>query len=234
MEFDKGTVLLSGIVGSTAYGLAHEGSDIDRLGIYAAPTVQFHGLRPPIGRQATTVLHEPDVTLHEIGKFAALCLNCNPSVMELLWLEDYEILTPSGKALIAIRSAFLSAKRVRDAYMGYATQQLTRLSSKDFHGKDPDKIAKHARHILRLANQGMGLYETGELRVRLDDPEEYFDFGRQVAQDGSRIAAEMLATIGNRFNLIIPKVPGRPDDAVVEDWLINTRALHYERNNGHG
>ncbi len=37
-------VLLSGIVGSTAYGLAHAGSDIDRLGMFAAPTEQLHGL----------------------------------------------------------------------------------------------------------------------------------------------------------------------------------------------
>lgn len=31
-----GAIILSGVVGSTAYGLAHEDSDIDRLGIYAA------------------------------------------------------------------------------------------------------------------------------------------------------------------------------------------------------
>jgi hypothetical protein len=34
-------ILLSGIVGSTAYGLANEHSDIDRLGVYAAPTEEF-------------------------------------------------------------------------------------------------------------------------------------------------------------------------------------------------
>ncbi|GAA1913626.1 hypothetical protein GCM10009753_52280 [Streptantibioticus ferralitis] len=38
-------VLLSGTVGSTAYGLAHKGSDIDRLGVFAAPTEAFHVTR---------------------------------------------------------------------------------------------------------------------------------------------------------------------------------------------
>ena len=36
--FQHGTVLLSGIVGSTAYGLAGPDSDVDRLGMYAAPS----------------------------------------------------------------------------------------------------------------------------------------------------------------------------------------------------
>jgi predicted nucleotidyltransferase len=53
-------LLLSGIVGSVAYGLAGPGSDVDRLGVYAAPTVAFHGLRPPRESVVTT---EPDVTL---------------------------------------------------------------------------------------------------------------------------------------------------------------------------
>jgi hypothetical protein len=33
-----GTVLLSGIVGSQAYGLATPDSDVDRLGMFAFPT----------------------------------------------------------------------------------------------------------------------------------------------------------------------------------------------------
>ncbi|MFD7300744.1 DNA polymerase beta superfamily protein, partial [Streptomyces pharetrae] len=37
-------ILLSGVVGSTAYGLAHEDSDVDRLGVFAAPTESLHGL----------------------------------------------------------------------------------------------------------------------------------------------------------------------------------------------
>ena len=46
-------VLLSGVVGSTACGLAGPDSDVDRLGVYAAPTIEFHGLYPPLGKNAT-------------------------------------------------------------------------------------------------------------------------------------------------------------------------------------
>src|SRR4051812_49345438 len=122
---EPANVLLSGIVGSTAYGLAGPGSDIDRLGVYAAPTVQVPGFNPPAGRAATTVTTKPDVTFHEAGKFAALCLQANPTVIELMWLPDelYEARIALGDQLIGIRSAFLSAARVKDAYLGYAAQQ---------------------------------------------------------------------------------------------------------------
>ena len=68
-------ILLQGIVGSTAYGLDHAGSDIDRLGVFAAPTTEFHGLRLPIDKAATIVEHDPDSTLHEVRKYCLLAMS---------------------------------------------------------------------------------------------------------------------------------------------------------------
>ncbi|WP_187171929.1 DNA polymerase beta superfamily protein, partial [Enterococcus faecium] len=60
-----GHLLLEGIVGSTAYGLAGPDSDEDRLGIYAAPTEEFHGLNPPVGKRESVVTKAPDASYHE-------------------------------------------------------------------------------------------------------------------------------------------------------------------------
>lgn len=115
-------VLLSGIVGSTAYGLDTEDSDVDRLGVFAARTERLLGLHPV---QESIVSVKPDATYHEAGKFAALALKVNPTITELMWLprDLYETRTGLGDALIAIRSSFLSRRAVRNAYLGYATQQ---------------------------------------------------------------------------------------------------------------
>ena len=151
-------ILLSGIVGSTAYGLAHEGSDVDRLGMFAAPTDDLHGLHPPKESHVTT---KPDSTLHEAAKWCRLALRGNPTVTELVWLPDelYEVRTPLGDELIGIRTTLLSAKRVRDAYLGYATQQFRKLESRD----GDHRTAKHARHLKRLCHQGLELYTSGRL-----------------------------------------------------------------------
>jgi len=56
-------VLLSGVVGATAHGLAHAGSDLDRLGVHAVPTVELLGLHRP--RTDSPVTTRPDRTLYE-------------------------------------------------------------------------------------------------------------------------------------------------------------------------
>jgi uncharacterized protein len=216
-------VLLQGVVGSTAYGLAGPGSDVDHLGVYAAPTVAFHGLHPPTGRTATVVRHDPDATFHEAAKAAQLMLAGNPTVTELLWLESYEVRTPLGDELVGIRRAFLSARRVRDAYFGYATSQFKRLlDTGQFQSKMRRRQAKHGRHLLRLLDQGFALYATGSLPIRVADPQRYLDFGEAVADDPS-VAGAALADAEARFAAVRSALPSTPDEEAVEAWLLRVR-----------
>ncbi|MDG4804457.1 nucleotidyltransferase domain-containing protein [Micromonospora sp. WMMD980] len=221
-------LLLSGIVGSVAYGLAGPGSDTDRLGVFAAPTVAFHGLRPPRESVVTT---DPDVTLHEARKYALLALSGNPTATELMWLpaDRYETRTAFGERLIGIRSAFLSAPRVRDAYLGYATQQFRKLT-----GAPPDtggrrRSAKHARHLARLLHQGRTLYATGVLEIRLADPEWFRAFGERVADGALAEAQALVADAESEFARTRSPLPERPDEATVERWLLDVRAAYLPR-----
>ncbi|MFE9095862.1 DNA polymerase beta superfamily protein [Streptomyces sp. NPDC007264] len=221
-------VLLSGIVGSTAYGLAHAGSDIDRLGVFAAPTELLHGLHPP---KESHVSSAPDHTLHEAVKWCRLALGGNPTVMELVWLpaELYEVRTPLGDELIGIRTSFLSAARVRDAYLGYAGQQFRRLEARgdgSFSADTRKRTAKHARHLKRLCHQGLGLYATGRLAIRLEDPEEFHDFGERVAADPA-VALPLLRFYEDAFTETRSVLPDRPDEAAIEAWLRRVRAHFY-------
>jgi len=211
-------VLLAGIVGSTAYGLAGPGSDVDRLGMFAAPTVAFHGLHEP--RESIVSTH-PDVTLHEARKYAVLALGGNPTASELMWLTDdlYETTTPLGRELIAIRGAFLSAKRIREAYLGYAMRQFRKLESRPAD----NRTAKHARHLRRLCTQGFELYTTGHLRIRLENPHEFLDFGEQVAGGDVDAARALIAHYEEAFATATTALPEEPDTRPVEDWLLRVR-----------
>ncbi|MGC5019861.1 nucleotidyltransferase domain-containing protein [Micromonospora sp. DT47] len=216
-------LLLSGIVGSVAYGLAGPGSDVDRIGVFAAPTVALHGLHPPRESVVTT---GPDVTLHEARKYCGLALKGNPTATELMWLpeECYETRTEFGDRLITIRSAFLSAPRVRDAYLGYAGQQFRRLASRDSGAGSRGRSAKHARHLARLVHQGRLLYATGVLQIRLDDPEWFRAFGDRVAAGELTEARALVAEAERDFDTIRTPLPARPDEETVERWLLDVRA----------
>ncbi|MFH8385362.1 DNA polymerase beta superfamily protein [Kitasatospora sp. NPDC018058] len=220
-----GAVLLSGIVGSTAYGLAHAGSDLDRLGLFATPTEELHGLNRPAESHVTTA---PDVTLHEAAKWCRLALSCNPTASELVWLPEdlYETTTPLGRELVGIRSTFLSGPAVRKAYLGYADQQFRKLLTRDT--SDPvarRRAAKHARHLVRLVEQAVRLHETGHHLVRLPDPERVRDLGERIA-DRPETAEALLADAAERLDR--PGVlPDAPDRRPAEAWLRRVRAAHY-------
>jgi uncharacterized protein len=222
-------ILLQAVVGSVAYGLDTEDSDVDRLGVFAAPTERLLGLRPP---KPSVVSSKPDATFHEAGKFASLALNVNPTITELMWLPDdlYEVRTELGDALISIRAAFLSRARVRNAYLGYATQQFRRLEVRgdgSFSADTRKRTAKHARHLLRLLTQGLELYETGMLTVRLQRPDDYRVFGERVAAGDTGAARQEIGSAERWFNSAESPLPERPDEAAAERWLADVRRAHY-------
>lgn len=237
-------VLLSGIVGSIAYGLATPASDVDRLGVFAAPTESLLGLRPPKESIVTTA---PDRTMHEAAKYVRLALAVNPTVTELLWLPDdlYETRTGHGEDLVAIRSAFLSAGRVRDAYLGYAAGQFRRLAAGRQQGRGPAacqdgsfsadtrrRTSKHARHLARLLHQGRELYATGRLTIRLEDPEHVRDLGERVAAGDVAAAKALLATAEADFDRAATPLPARPDEEAAEKWLLAVRRAYYRAASG--
>lgn len=221
-------LLLAGIVGSTAYGLAGPDSDVDRLGVFAAPTRAFHGLRPPT---ETHVSSKPDATWHEAAKWCRLALGGNPTVMELVWLPDdlYETRTDLGDQLIDIRAAFLTTRKVRDAYLGYATQQFRKLEDRgdgSFSADTRKRTAKHARHLMRLCWQGFELYSTGVLPIQLPNPEAFQIFGRRVANGDINAARALVADYESMFDATPSVLPDRPGEDAVERWLHRVRAAH--------
>jgi predicted nucleotidyltransferase len=221
-------ILLSGVVGSTAYGLARAGSDIDRLGLFAVDTEELHGLHRPAESHVSTA---PDRTLHEAAKWCRLALGGNPTVTELVWLPDelYEVRTPLGDELIGIRTSFLSAARVRDAYLGYAAQQFRKLRSRGDGSLSADarrRTAKHARHLKRLCTQGLELYATGRLTLRVDDPDAYHRFGEQVAADPTA-AEPLLRRFEAAFGETPSALPQRPDERPAQAWLRRVRRRFY-------
>ncbi len=221
------TLLLSGIVGSTAYGLARDGSDVDRLGVFVAPTVDVAGLEWHHGRESK-VTTNPDTTLHEIGKYLRLAIKGNPSITELLWLPSAMLETVEpffGTRLIALRASLLSTGAVKAAYGGYARQQAHKLASRgdgSFSADTRKRTAKHARHLLRLLRQGRELLTTGRLTVRVTDAQDYFAFDDMTPEQMLQIYEREDGLFAAAANNSI--LPDRPDIDRVHAYLCAVRA----------
>lgn len=214
---DGARPLLVGVVGSTAYGLDHDGSDVDLLGTFLADPTSLMGLTQP---SETIVTHEPDVTMHELRKLLALALRCNPTVTELLWLDSYEVCSPLGMQVLDIRQSLLSEPLVRSAYLGYAQAQMSKLLAKTEAGAADPRAEKHARHMFRLVEQGTDLLTTGTLTVRVRDREWYL--GTLPGLTAAQVQREFAARIC-RFSEVQSILPSAPDVAAAERLLVEAR-----------
>jgi predicted nucleotidyltransferase len=226
MPMATASVVLEGIVGSTAYGLATAHSDVDKLGIKLLPSKDFLGLETLTESFQSQVTTNPDVTYHDLGKFCRLALACNPTIIELLWLPDelYTEKSTIGQDLIQRRNSFLSANKVKDSFMGYAKSQFHRLSERgdSFSSETKNRTQKHARHLLRLMYQGYTLYNTGILPIRLDNPEVYHQFGQDVAKN-TDLARDYVEYYEALFRGSSSVLPDQPDRSSIEDFVRDTR-----------
>ena len=229
-----GTLILEGIVGSTAYGLTRPGSDVDRLGVFVAPLDAVLGLDGPAviaGKKASVVTHAPDRTVHELSKFLNLAVACNPTIMELLWLDRWSTQTYEGELLVGLRRDVLSAARVRDAFGGYAVGQARRLVRRNSEGKAGfaadlgPRTAKHGRHCARLLLTGRALLATGELVVDVSAHRDYlFSMGELAETDADAFLQKFEVALADLDEAAGQSVlPERPDRDRVSRVLLEIR-----------
>lgn len=216
-------VILEGVVGSTAYGMDTATSDIDTLGVFQAPTTTLLGLDWDTRYDSVVTHHPADSTWHELGKYVRLALAANPTVLELLWLPEHTVITPTGSRLIELRRCFLS-QRVRVTYGGYARQQIQRLLRNHDSRNTPESDTKSGRHAQRLLFQLEHLLQTGEIKIRLDPAERdaCFAAGKTAAEDPSELQQRFNTELARLDNLPTD-LPETPDTATIGHYLVETR-----------
>src|SRR5438445_9869239 len=152
-----GFVIYCCIVGSRAYGLEEESSDVDRRGIYLPPAnLQWSLLGVPeqLERQETQECY------WELEKFLRLALRANPNVLECLYTPLVENASPLAEELLSMRECFLT-KQVYQTYNGYVMSQFKKLGQ-DIRNKGALRW-KHAMHLVRLLFSGIAV--SAERRV---------------------------------------------------------------------
>ena len=214
--FDR--VIFRCVVGSQAFGLATDSSDIDRRGIYL-PTADAHwslyGVPEQIENEAT------QETYWELQKFLVLALKANPNVLEALFSPLVEKATPLAEELLSIRNVFLS-KLVYQTYNGYVLSQFKKMES-DLRNQGQVKW-KHVMHLIRLLSAGVELLTTGHVRVDVGERRERLLAIRRGEVPFEELEADRLR-LHQEFSAAFEttKLPDRPDYARVNAFLISAR-----------
>lgn len=128
-------LILKALRGSITYGtnitprMAKEHdlkpSDRDEVGICIPPKEYV------IGLQNFEQHEEGEYTVFGLKKYLKLAADCNPNILEPLFLAEnhYLYVSPLGKKLLENRHLFLS-KKAKHTYTGYAYSQIKRLNTK--------------------------------------------------------------------------------------------------------
>jgi predicted nucleotidyltransferase len=151
------------VVGSQAYGLDRDSSDVDRRGIYLAPAELEWSL---YGVPEQLENPETEECYWELKKFIVLALKANPNILECLYTPIVETRTPIADELLAKRDIFLS-RLVYQTYNGYVMSQFKKLEQ-DLRASGQIKW-KHAMHLIRLLLEGITILKDGYVPVRVSD-----------------------------------------------------------------
>ncbi|TGB10683.1 nucleotidyltransferase domain-containing protein [Streptomyces sp. MZ04] len=218
LDLVRDHTVYSCVMGSRAFGLATDGSDTDRRGVFLAPTPLFwHFEKPP------THLDGPaeEQFSWELERFCELALRANPNILECLHSPLVEHLTDTGRELLALRGAFLS-QHVQASFAGYALGQRKKLDADvRLHGAPR---WKHAMHLLRLLTSCRDLLRTGDLVIDVGDQREPL-----LAVKRGEVAWPDLESWMNRLTAEADAaaartpLPPEPDRRRVEDFLLRVR-----------
>lgn len=159
-------VVFQCIIGSQAYGLSDEASDVDRRGIYLPPA-ELHWSLSGVPEQLEC--HETQEAYWEMQKFLVLALKANPNVLECLYSPLVEKTTPLTQELLDMRETFLS-RLVYQTYNGYVMSQFKKMQA-DLRNHGKVKW-KHVMHLIRLLISGNCALREGFVPVQVDEHRE--------------------------------------------------------------
>lgn len=206
------------VVGSRAYGLSHEASDVDVRGVYLPPAALHWSL---YGVPEQIESRETEEVYWELQKFLVLALKGNPNILECLYTPLVEHATPLMEEALGERHRFLS-RVLYQTYNGYVMSQFKRLEM-DFRTIGAPKW-KHAMHLIRLLVSGVTALREGHVPVRVEAHREALLAIKRGEVPWEEVNAWRLS-LHREFDAAYErtKLPDRPDYAWANDFLVRAR-----------
>ena len=253
-KFLSTTVQYEVIMGSVAYGVSNDTSDMDVYGYCIPPRdYVFPHLRGEIpgfsvpGPQFDQYQEqhiqdrdaeggkgrEYDITLYSIVKYFRLCAENNPNIIDSLFVPRRCILysTQIGELVRERRKLFLH-KGVWPKFKGYAYAQLRKMRSKEPQGnrkairEEYGYDVKFAYHIVRLLNEVEQILNEGDLDLERNREQLKSIRAGEWTQEKIENYFERKETeLESLYTQC--ELPAKPDMQSLKELLLNCLEIHY-------
>ncbi len=242
------------IMGSLAYGVSSDASDIDVYGWAIPPKddvfPHLRGEIPGFGKQherfAQFQEHHIrdadaqgghgrtyDLTIFGIVKFFQLAMENNPNVIDSLFTPANCVLhsTRVGNLVRENRRLFLH-RGAWPKFKGYAYSQLHKIAVKEPRGKRAEIVAKHgydtkfAYHVVRLLGEAEQILVEGDIDLQRDnDRLKAIRRGEWTEDRLRKWAADKEVDLERAY--AESKLPAAPDESKLRDLLLQCLEEHY-------
>jgi len=208
------------VIGSRAYGLERQDSDVDRRGVFLPPA-ELHWSLFGVPEQIED--DDEQGCYWELQKFLVLALKANPNVLECLYSPVVELVRPPADELLAMRDSFLS-KLVYQTYNGYVMSQFRKLGQ-DLRNRGEVKW-KHAMHLVRLLLSGIAILREGTVPVRVEEHRDRLLAIRDGGASWEDVNAWRLE-LHRRFDeaFAATRLPDRPAYGKADALLLRARRM---------
>jgi len=241
-------------MGSTAYGVSTDISDVDVYGMAMPPrdhlfphlageiagfgrpqprfeVFQQHQIRDPDAHAGKGC--EYDINVYSLPRYFTLCMECNPNLIDSLFTAQECILhlTRVGSLVRERRQLFLH-KGLWTRFKAYGYSQLHKMQSRQPQGKRADLReqygfdVKFAYHVVRLLYECEQLLLHGDMDLRRD--REHLKAIRRGEVSEAEIrswAADKEKQLEKLY--LQSRLPDRPDEAAIRRLLLECIEEHY-------
>lgn len=206
------------IIGSRAYRLDDDRSDIDYRGIYLPPAELHWSL---YGVPEQIECDETQEHYWELQRFLVLALKANPNVLECLYTPLVEKATSLAEELLKMREVFLS-RLVYQTYNGYVMSQFKKMQA-DLRNQGQVKW-KHVMHLIRLLISGIGVLRDGVVSVQVEEHRDQLLAIKRGEMPWEE-TEKWRISLHSEFDRALSetKLPERPDYERANAFLIQAR-----------
>jgi uncharacterized protein len=242
-------------MGSVAYGVATEDSDVDFYGFCIPPKddvfPHLRGEIPGFGHQVNRFNQwqehhivdesarggkgqEYDFTIYSIVKYFQLCMENNPNMIDSLFTptDCVRHITPIGQIVRDSRKIFLH-KGSWQKFRGYAYSQLHKMKGKSKESKRYKMIEKYgydlkfAYHTIRLVCEVEQILTMGDINLRRDA--ELLKSIRRGEWTEERVRSWFESKERELEPLYTESdvIPYKPNEDAIKQLLLNCLEQHY-------
>lgn len=242
------------IMGSVAYGVSNDTSDMDVYGFCVPPKdelfphlrgeiigfgtpkqrfsqYQQHHLKDPDAQGGAG--RDYDLTIYNIVDYFQLVMKNNPNIIDSLFTADTCVLHINriGQMVRDARRSFLH-KGCWHTFKGYAYQQVTKMAGHERTGKRKEVVeefgfdVKFAYHVVRLLNEVEQILTEGDLDLmRNREQLKSIRRGEWTEQQIREYFTKKEAELETLYQS--STLPVAPDEAKVKQLLLNCLEEHY-------